>query len=150
MTPSPKPPPKVKRKVKMRTVPSLHRELWNLFARYIKLRDCLRTTGTKTHGHCVSCGHLKPYEELQAGHFITRRAKSILYHEKNVHAQCIWCNGRKKGAPLEYQDAIIKMYGLFTAQYLRAEKNSNRQWKKFEIEALIQEYTAKVEKLVNL
>lgn|SRR3990167_190004 len=147
MTPAPKPAEKVKKKRKVKTVPSLHRELWDIFARFIKLRDCLKTTGTKTTGRCISCGRIKDYDDLQAGHFITRRAKSILYHEKNVHAQCENCNGRLKSNPLRYQDAMIKMYGNELVLIFRSQEHSNRQCKKYELEALIVEYQNKVEAL---
>ena len=142
-----KPAPKLKKRKRIETVTSLHGKLWPIFARYIKLRDCLRTTGTKTEGRCITCNKLFPIEALQAGHFITRRAMSIRYHEKNVHIQDGGCNGFKHGAPLQYQDALVKLYGEFTPALLRAREHSDYQWKAYELKALIEEYTAKVKKL---
>ena len=147
MIPAPKPEPKIKKQVKLQTVNSLHRDLWEVFARYIKLRDCLRTTGTKTMGKCISCGKLHDLEDLQAGHFITRRAMSIRYHEKNVHAQCANCNGRLHGNVLHYADAIVRLYGVSSMELLRAQEHSNRPWKKYELQALIVDYQNKVKSL---
>lgn len=144
---APKPAPKVKKRKRIETVTSLHRKLWPIFARYIKLRDCLRTTGTKTEGRCITCNKLFPIEALQAGHFITRRAMAIRYHENNVHAQCAGENGFRHGAPLEYQDALAKLYGKDVPALLRSKEHSNYQWKAYELKALIEEYTAKVKKL---
>ena len=148
ITPVPKPQPRTRDKVKkIKTAPALHRELWEVFARYIKLRDCLKTTGTKIRGRCVSCGKPHRIEDLQAGHFITRRAKNILYDERNVNAQCENCNGRLKSNPLHYQDAMIRMYGQTLTQWLRAQEHSNYQWKAYQLQALIIEYRLKVQEL---
>lgn len=71
--------------------------LWPTFSRYIRLRDCLRTTGRATHGKCVTCGKIKPMKQLQAGHFIPGRTDAILFDPKQVHAQCYRCNMKLQG-----------------------------------------------------
>ena len=127
------------KKVKVLKLSTEKRKAWDAFSKYIRTRDSYDGINI-----CVTCNRSYPVKDLQAGHFITRRAKSILYHEKNVHAQCEYCNHWGHGEPLKYQDALIKMYGTMTVQVLRASEHSQRQWKKFELEALIQEYTDKV------
>ena len=74
--------------------------LWPTFSRYIRIRDCLATTGTVTHGICCTCGKRKRVSgqgQLQAGHFIPGRYDVILFDEKQVHAQCYRCNMKLQG-----------------------------------------------------
>ena len=84
---------------------------WLAFARYIKLRDCLQTTGTKTHCKCVTCGKKIPYgSNLHATHAIGGRGNSILLHEEIVNAGCSGCN--ITGNYGAYSIYMIKTYGL--------------------------------------
>jgi len=89
---------------------------WLAFARYIKLRDCLQTTGTKTHCVCVTCNKTVPYgRELHAGHAIGGRGNSILLDPDIVHGQCNICNNPKFGKGgnyAVYSVWMVKTYGL--------------------------------------
>ena len=71
--------------------------LWPVFSRYIRTRDCLATTGTVTHGKCVTCGRTLAFKKLQAGHFIPGRTDAMLFDEDQVHAQCYRCNCKLQG-----------------------------------------------------
>ena len=74
------------------------KQAWTHFSRYIRLRDCLRTTGTKERCVCVTCGKTVPYgKELHAGHCVPGRGNSILLHEGAVWGQCAVCNIWKSG-----------------------------------------------------
>jgi hypothetical protein len=54
---------------------------WKNFARYIKLRDAVKTTGGIYYAKCITCGEIKPIEEMDAGHGIPGRMNSILFNE---------------------------------------------------------------------
>jgi len=71
--------------------------LWPVFSRYIRTRDCIRTTGSPLHGKCVTCGKKYPISKLQAGHFIPGRTDAVLFDETQVHAQCYRCNVKLQG-----------------------------------------------------
>ena len=71
--------------------------LWPVFSKYIRTRDCVKTTGSPLHGRCVTCGKLYPISKLQAGHFIPGRYDAILFDEEQVHAQCYRCNMKLQG-----------------------------------------------------
>lgn len=66
--------------------------LWPTFSTYIRTRDCIRTTGNRLYGKCVTCGKRKLFKKLQAGHFIPGRTDAILFDDRQVHAQCHQCN----------------------------------------------------------
>lgn len=99
------------KKKKKPKISSLKLRAWTLFSTYIRLRDCLKTTGTLTHGICISCGKTVSFEEANAGHFISRRWNELLFDEKNVNLQCVECNLGKQGNVHEYRRKIVEMYG---------------------------------------
>ena len=85
---------------------------WKLFSRYIRLRDCLKTTGTLETGICYTCGGLYYFEGLQAGHSIGGRGNYILLNENCVEAQCERCNIELKGNYDVFIPKKIREYGL--------------------------------------
>lgn len=94
---------------------------WKAFSDYIRLRDCLETTGSREYGICITCSErgdntFKPYKDLQAGHAVGGRGNAVLFHEQLVNAQCGYCN-RKPPMGLggdygNYAITLIKRYGL--------------------------------------
>jgi len=76
------------------------------FSKWIRYRD------TKDgFGKCISCGKFKAYEELDAGHFIGRQHLGTRWDEKNVHAQCRYCNRFDEGNKGNYRAALVAKYG---------------------------------------
>ena len=71
---------------------------WKAFSLYIRDRD----------KKCVTCGSTK---WLQGGHFVVGRHLSILFDERNCHAQCRFCNVIKKGNMVIYYKFMLKKYG---------------------------------------
>ena len=84
------------------TITALKKKLWKIFSIYIRMRDCIRTTGTTTHGLCCTCGRDYPIGKLQAGHFIPGREDCILFDPACVHAQCYRCNVQRSGEWVKY------------------------------------------------
>jgi hypothetical protein len=89
---------------------------WRWFSKYIRLRDCISTTGFKDQGKCVTCGGYFPFSELQAGHAIGGRNDAVLFDEKLVNAQCGRCNksfeyGGLGGNYAKYHLWYIHKYG---------------------------------------
>ena len=97
-------------KKKQPSISALKKKAWVVFSQYIRMRDCLKTTGSLDYGKCITCGRLVGITRADAGHFISRRFNSTLFDERNVHLQCKQCNAFG-GQPLEYRRQIIKLYG---------------------------------------
>lgn len=76
---------------------------WKAFSLYIRTRDYKRG--------CVTCKRKYPIKQLQAGHWIPGRHASVLFDERNCHAQCYGCNVMKKGNPILYYHYMEKRYG---------------------------------------
>jgi len=89
----------------------LKKKVLKNFSKYIRLRDCLNTTGTLGMGRCCTCGNVFPFIKLQAGHFLPGRRNSVLFDERNCHAQCIGCNTFGRGKPIEYREFMKEKYG---------------------------------------
>jgi len=101
-------------------ISTLDRKLWKLFSVYIRKRD-------RTHGEyapCISCGKMHLWKDLDAGHFINRRHKTVKYHEKNVSAQCRVCNRFEEGNQFAYSKGLIKKYGEGVIKELEVAKQS--------------------------
>ena len=70
------------------------KDAWTAFATYIRLRDCLKTTGTTTSCVCVTCaqrGDVAPKEckHIQAGHAVGGRGNAVLFNEEITNGQCL-------------------------------------------------------------
>lgn len=91
--------------MKKKTKPSiskLKKKADAAFSAYIRQRDC---------GVCFTCGVKRPWKDMQAGHFVSRRHLSTRYHEKNVHCQCVQCNVFLKGNMVKYARSLMDKYG---------------------------------------
>jgi hypothetical protein len=54
---------------------------------------------------------VKPIEEADAGHYISRVRKGVMFDEMNVHAQCRHCNRFQEGNHFFYRKWLIEKYG---------------------------------------
>jgi len=148
-------------KKKTKTLSKLDKELWDLFARYIKLRDIKGEDSLGYYGFCCTCDkklYVQDHEghtnrDAQAGHYVSRGMKNVKYDEQNVHLQCgLTCNKYGNGEPLAYEDFLIETYGKSTVDRL---KQARRDYKamiyqktgRVEILEMIEIYKAKVKEL---
>ena len=93
------------------TITAKKKVLWKIFSIYIRMRDCLETTGITTHGKCCTCERDYPIGKLQAGHFVPGRMDSILFDPACVHAQCYRCNIKLGGNWVKYYWYMQNKYG---------------------------------------
>jgi len=135
---------------KPKSAGKLKEEIWPIFSQYIRLRDCLETTGCASWGLCITCGKKYHIKLLQAGHFIPGRHNSNLFSEKGTHAQCYNCNINLRGNTLEYRRQIIKMYGEGYDEILEAEAKQLKKFTRAELIELKETYTQKIKELEAL
>ena len=72
------------------------------FSRYIRMRVC-DDTG---HGNCFTCGTYRRWQEVDAGHFMSRAKMATRWHPKNVQFQCKGCNGFRSGEQYKFALAL--------------------------------------------
>lgn len=130
----------VKKKV---TISQLKKKVWKLYSEWIRRKDAVNGWNK-----CVTCGVMKSYKELQAGHFIPGRHPSILFDERNCHPQCYSCNcGWLKGNPVKYFRYMQVTYGDKVIEELERLDKINKQFLNYELEALIDIYKRKLNEL---
>jgi hypothetical protein len=122
-------------------VTKLKEEAWEWFSKYIRLRDCLITTGDKEYGKCFTCDKTYPFAKLQAGHFVGGRSKPVLFNEEIVHAQCVGCNLFKKGNYEAYTEKMLDLHGeKKVKEFLELRHNKDKTWTIKELEEIKEEY----------
>lgn len=122
---------------------------WKWFSKYIRLRDCLRTTGQIEYGRCISCGKIFPFGEGQAGHYIPGRRDAYLYEETNCHFQCVYCNYHLHGNTSKQMPILIELYGKTEIERLETLRHVKRSIKDPERRAIATEYRLKCKDLLN-
>ncbi len=134
-------------KPKKKTVSSVKKIAWVWFSKYIRTRDCLRTTGCASFGLCITCSRRYHIKLLQAGHFIPGRNNTNLFSEKGCHAQCYNCNINLRGNTLEYRRKIIELYGEGYDVILETEAKRTVKFSVAGLEEEIKEYKAMVKEM---
>ncbi len=98
------------------TISKLKKKLDKLFSEYIRRRD----SDFKGNCKCISCGKEAPAfgGSIHAGHLFSRRYLSTRYDEKNVNAQCNYCNTFLNGNQIKAARGVEKKWGKGTVKEL--------------------------------
>jgi len=136
------------RVMRKKTIKGLKEELWKIFSKYIKIRDCLIATGSPEQGECFTCNETGHILKFQAGHFISGRHNAYLFSERGVHTQCVKCNLTLGGNPHEYRRQMVKLYGEEMTMQLEEEAKQIKKFTISELEELIEYYKQKTKELV--
>lgn len=126
------------------------KKAWTAFSLYIRTRDALKTTGTKETAKCVTCDRIYPIRAvggLQAGHFLPNRHNSVLFNEKNCHAQCYGCNVMKKGNMVKYYKYMLENYGQKTIDELEELDGKVVSMKEYMFKEIADLYKKKLKEL---
>lgn len=121
----------------------LVKRLDKVFALYIRLRDCM----PNGFGRCISCGKIKPYRELDCGHFFGRSNMATRFDEDNCSAECQGCNRASSDHLIYYQENLIRKIGVARFSTLRERAHSIKKWDDDELEKMITHYTNEVKRL---
>jgi DNA-directed RNA polymerase subunit N (RpoN/RPB10) len=116
---------------------------WKYFAKYIRIRDALKTTGTDTHARCITCGKIELIENIDAGHAMPGRANSILFSEELCNAQCHSCNRFNGGEYQMYKRVLIERYGQRWWDYWEYMKSQHVEYTQFDYEQIARVYREK-------
>ncbi len=119
---------------------SLKKKLWKLVSEYIRRRDA----NNDGFAECVTCGVVKHWKELQAGHFVGGRRNSIIYELTNIHPQCYGCNVCKYGETLKYLDFMLEKYGQAEVSRLRSLNEKSVNFSIQDYEEMIEKFKKKL------
>ena len=67
--------------------PDLVKKLDKVFSLYIRLRDAMPSGYVR----CISCGQIKPFADVDCGHFHSRTHMATRFDEENCNAECRYC-----------------------------------------------------------
>ena len=91
----------------------LIKKLDKLFSIYIRTRYAMDGMV-----RCVTCNTIKRWQDVDAGHFRSRRFMSTRWHPTNVQAQCKKCNAWSGGESYLMGKYIDETHGIGTADEL--------------------------------
>ena len=116
------------------------------FSRFIRLRDA------DENGVCVccTCGKRHYWKQIHAGHWRKRDKEATRYDERNVHAQCNYCNTYRGGEEYEHFLHIVEKHGEDVADELyQKSQTSLMKRKQFDYEYIAHEYRQKVKQIAK-
>ena len=114
-----------------------------VFSQYIRLR----ASDHRGMGECYTCGAVRHWTEVDAGHFMSRACMSTRWEEKNVQFQCKRCNGFRSGEQYLFAQHLDREHGEGTAEALHIASKQTRKFSRDELEALYHHYKRKVDEL---
>lgn len=132
--------------MKQKTISSLKKKLWTIFSEWVRRNEA----NYQGYCKCVTCGILRPWKEMQAGHFIAGRTNSILFDERGVHPQCARCNIFLYGNTIYYYEYMERNYGKKVIDELKKKKNTIKSFTRQELEQMIKEYREKINHLLKV
>lgn len=137
------------KEVKLRstaTKPKLVNKLDRIFSLYIRLRDVM----PNGYVRCISCGQIKSFEDVDCGHFHSRRHMATRFDEDNCHAECKYDNRFSADHLIDYQRNLLRKIGQQRFDRLNIKAHSTLHYLDSELERMITYYTAEVKKLSSL
>ena len=109
------------KKKKLPSIKSLKAKSWKLMSEYTRTSNIIGEGFNK----CVTCGCLRHYKEMHAGHFIHASKGSLVsYDKRNIHPQCPGCNTYRGGMLIEYTLFIQESFGTEAVMELKQLKQS--------------------------
>lgn len=128
---------------KFSTRQSIKKKLDRIFSRYIRLRD-----SNDGYVACVTCGKIKPINEMTVGHFIKRQFTGTRYDERNVFPQCRYCNNFLQGNDHKFAEFLKERFGPNIIDILELAKNQHLSTG--DLQLLLDYYTEKLKEIKKI
>lgn len=131
----------------MKTISKLKKDLWKLTSQYVRLSH----SDSNGYVKCVTCGIIKHYKEMQAGHFIPQaQGNAVKFDLRNIHPQCYRCNINLGGNGPEYYPFMLNTYGQEVVDELRFKSNTTVKFTKNDLNVMIEDMKTKLNELQNI
>ena len=103
------------------------------------LQRIVRLKAADENGYCacVTCGKVDRWQDMQGGHFLSRKWTAHKLLEEQVNPQCPGCNGPKQGNPVAYTLYMLDTYGREWVDNLEATKWETKKYSRPEIMEII-------------
>ena len=93
-------------KPEKQTPKALKAKAWGLMSELVRRKDA----DSDGMVRCFTCGAVKPWREVDAGHGIGGRGNFVLFLEEVIKPQCKACNGYQGG---RYEVFLLKLVDLY-------------------------------------
>lgn len=136
---------KKRKKIKERkeSYKTLKTKAWKIFSEFIRRRG-----SSNGMNFCVTCGVMKNWKELQAGHFLDGRHNAVLFNPLIVWPQCLRCNIFLKGNKVKYTLFMQNKFGQNKVEELLSESHRIVKLGKSDLKDIINRYTDDLNKMV--
>ena len=134
-----------KKKKKLPTLASLKRKADTAFSVYIRTQDIDRNGTTE----CITCGVRRRWQDMQAGHFISRSYLSTRFDPRNCHVQCPGCNGPAQGRIPEQVVYLESIYGAGIVQMLLYKRRETIKFSRTDYIEMIERFNKGAEENLN-
>ncbi len=129
---------------KSKTIGKMIKDADLIFSHFIRRRDAIeyhdKYETPYEYAQCCTCKVVRPWKELQAGHFVPKKGHNATrYNKDNVHAQCGGCNCND-GEPAMYAIFIAEKYDERKIYELRDASAEIHSFTKPELQELIDHY----------
>lgn len=132
-----------KRKLDEKSESELIQVLDTWFSRYIRLRDTMPNGFCR----CISCGKIKHIEDIDCGHYFSRRHLATRFDERNANGECKYCN-RFDSEHLEgYRGNLINKIGENEFMKLKILSKSSKHFLRPELIEMINHYKNETKRL---
>ena len=129
-----------KKVVQRKREPNYVADMDKVFQYWVRLRDAMPGGYTR----CISCGQIKPFDQIQAGHYMSRKHMSIRWNPMNCNGECTFDNGYNGDHLIGYRKNLIKKIGEAKVEWLEASSKQAKKWSSFEIMLLIKHYSKEI------
>lgn len=121
----------------------IKKQLWDVVSEYTRRKNADSNGFTE----CVTCGEVKHWKEMQAGHWIPRTYAKWYYEETNLHSQCYSCNVCKHSNPFEYREFMERTYWGVHVEMMERERKDICKRSRADYEEITAYYKDKLSKL---
>ncbi len=119
------------------------KKLDKVFSAYIRLRDAMPNGCFR----CISCGHIKRFEQGDCGHYHSRTHMATRWEPDNCHMECRACNRASSDHLIGYRKNLVEKIGLDRINRLEMMAHSQKHWMDFELKEKIDYFTREVKRL---
>lgn len=128
---------------RMRSRKSLVKEADRVFSLYVR-KSTADYAGYTT---CYVCGRRFQFNEVDAGHFISRRYFRTRWNRVNVWPECVYDNRHNKDHLIKYEAHLIRDFGADIIDALWEEARNSTPLTDIEIEDIIKDCKTKLDML---
>lgn len=96
---------------------------------------------------CVTCEEWDDWQNMDCGHYESRRHNNTRYDKRNCAPQCHRCNRFEEGRKYEFGKYLVEKYGESIIDELRRLAYTNKKFTVGELQEMIKQFKKELEDL---